>query len=345
MKINKILAAGVAATLAVTSLSAVAGAEVQTKTFDVYRTKAEFWGHSIKFNADVNKNIASRLRQAATKTVVLNDLTNYVTDVLGWQGFLTYLYDNGEADKAAEYLKAGQWSGYNNFGCALWITGVNLTATGYQHLGDTATVTKTFSFTNKDNAGNTIPWTLTVLDDGQPIYHDGEFASYFYDEITSLQLEVVIGGSTLCEDEYNYWSYISNAGDNSRRYLDIGDILVNGTKANIATGTYTYGAKSETSNEDDLNNILAEQAKATTDSWVEGTNDNTVGMGYLVGTPAKDGAYPRAASETQNLYEATGTKGLLFAAGADTIDETKATFAVSDLDATAAAVTATADLT
>ena len=327
MKINKILAAGIAATLAVTSLSAVAGAEVQTKTFDVYRTQATFWNHSIKFSADVNKTIAAKLRQAENGKISITGLDTYVRQTLNYEGFLAYLGQNDETSKRASYLASP--SSYN-YGCDLYPSAVKITATGYQHVGDTATVTKTFSFTREDGGYNAWyattsgdkAWNLIVLDDKTPIYHDGEFASYFFNEITSLELEVQLSGRTLLEDEYNYWAWMGTSGDvPNKRFVDIGDIKVIGTKAvptaytaglaETTTNTYTYGKASESSNTDDYNNILAEQAKSSTKSWTKGAvaqgnaADVTVGAGYMIGAKASDGAYPRAATSTQNLYEGT----------------------------------------
>jgi hypothetical protein len=249
MKINKILAAGIAATLAVTSLSAVVSAEVQTKTFEVYKTTASFWNHSIKLNADVNKNIAQKLRQATTGKIVLDDLNEYVHKTLNYQGFLDYLEAEEESSLLA-YYKTDNGKAAYHWGADLFVAGVSITATGYQHIGDTATVTKTFKFKNQgaqepwygdwgnawsnENKG----WELVILDDSQPIYHDGEFASYFFSEITSLQLEVQLSGQTELEDQYNYWNWI-NANPN-KRYIDIGDITVY-KNMNDTTAEYMYG--------------------------------------------------------------------------------------------------------
>ena len=153
MKINKILAAGVAATLAVTSLSAVASAEVQTKTFDVYRTQASFWNHSIKLNADVNKTIAQKLRQVENGSIRLTQIDEYVRKAINHVGFYNYLYHEDEATKAAAYKTAGADAGIN-YSSDLWIGGISITATGYQHVGDTATETKIFRVLNNVN-GNT----------------------------------------------------------------------------------------------------------------------------------------------------------------------------------------------
>ncbi len=331
MKINKILAAGVAATLAVTSLSAVVSAEVQTKTFDVYRTTASFWNSSIKFNADVNKKIAQKLSQVENGSIVLTQLDEYVREVLNYKGFLSYLLENGETDLYSYY--AADPARYSN-GQDMFVAGVSITATGYQHVGDTATVTKTFKFEHTGGAWGWInspngTWTLTVLDDETPIYHDGEFASYFFTEITSLQLEVQLSGQTLDENEYNYWSFINNAGDNSKRFLDIGDILVNGTKANPLAGTYTYGRASEANNGTDYTNVLAEQA--TDDIYkvnqpaaaVTGaTAAANAGKGVLVGTPitAGEGMIGKTVPSTTALYVVDGdTLDTYTAAAADPI--------------------------
>ncbi|MBO6229360.1 MAG: hypothetical protein J6O50_02245 [Ruminiclostridium sp.] len=322
MKINKILAAGVAATLAVTSLSAVASAEVQTKTFDVYRTTAEFWSHSIKFNADVNKNIAQRLRQATTGKIAITQIEKFLRDDLAYQGFINYLISEGETTKAAEYA-ADKTKLYN--GSDLMIGGISITATGYQHIGDTATVTKTFKFQREPNAadateaqkgyscrewwghnGANKPWILTVLDDKTPIYHDGEFASYFFTEITSLQLEVQINGVTADEEEYNYWTSIGTR-DALKRWMDIGDIAVYENSTDT-TPLYTYGYYTHT---DDYDTILAAQAKQETTSWVAGDADPNTTKGYVIGTLASGGVYPRAAASTQNLYTGTESEGLV----------------------------------
>ena len=312
MKINKILAAGVAATLAVTSLSAVVSAEVQTKTFDVYQTNGSFWGHSIKFNADVNKNIAQKLRQAETGKIVLTQLDEYVREVLNYKGFIAYLNEIGESSLASWY--AADPSRYNN-GQDMFVSGVSITATGYQHIGDTATVTKTFTFEHDGgwawfNSPNAT-WKLVVLDDSQPIYHEGEFASYFFTEITSLQLDVQISGWTLNEDEYNYWSWISNGGDNSKRYLDLGDIAVYQRQADTAAER-VYGLASETDNTADLTAVKNVQATEVLKSVPGLTNvDGTVvaadiGKGVIIGSKALNTDVGSPIKANQKAAQVTG---------------------------------------
>ena len=315
MKINKILAAGVAATLAVTSLSAAVSAEKQTKSYDLYTNKGSFYNYKLTLNADVNKLIASKLRQADTGKIVLKDVDKYVRDITRTS--------DGDAQMA--------------------IVGISITATGKQHIGDAATTTKTFKFAKNDNWAwynnpNDGTWEIVVLDDKTPIYHDGEFASYFFAEITSLQLDIEISGETYIEDTYNTWSTDTDT-TKAKKHAYIGDIAVYEKRTN-ATADYTYGLANETSNTTDLNNILAEQANENIVSYTAlgAAPDGTLNTGAMIGSPVDAATYPVAAAATQSMYKGTGTTGTVLATAVAADKLAKANVAALDVTAVAGTI-------
>ena len=296
MKINKILAAGVAATLAVTSLSAVVSAEVQNKTFDVYQTYAN-QNVTLKINADVNREIADNLVQDDVQKLTFTGLSTFINKSYDGTGALTKAYNSDSVKRAVDYdLANGK--------------GIRITATGYQEAASSATVTKTFTLKNtKDNG--TGEWYLIVLDKNTPVYHDGEFASFFFHRITNLTFEIDLKTNTKDEKIYNEWANTKQVYD-----LDIGDIKIE-TRVLNAAGTayeyvadlaghgYTYGADSETNNANDKIKVLSEAASVDNVPLVTA---NT----YLRGADVEKGKAITAATTIYQKLSATGvtTKAL-----------------------------------
>ncbi len=111
MKINKILAAGIAATLAVTSLSAVVGAETKTAEFEMATSEATFkFTKQIAFFKDNKKIISGRLAAAEKNSdlasedsvaIVKTLVEDLITDARKQIDAVTAAIEAG-ADKIAE---------------------------------------------------------------------------------------------------------------------------------------------------------------------------------------------------------------------------------------------------
>ncbi|MBO6302359.1 MAG: hypothetical protein J6N15_07990 [Ruminiclostridium sp.] len=195
MKINKILAAGVAATLAVTSLSAVVSAEQQTKEFDIYVTRGE--GQTdVVLNADVNGAIAVNLNQTKKQKIIVN-----MNDAFG--------------DAEVSELK--------------------LHVEGFQSLNAAQTVAKDFKFEKVANTTN--QYSLIILDKKTPIYHDGEFASFYFSKITTLQFTATVKGKTQNETIYKSWT----SGDGAKFLFN--EVTIHDLKADGVTWETTATKK------------------------------------------------------------------------------------------------------
>ena len=288
MKINKILAAGAAATIAVTSLSAVVGAEVQSKTFDVYQTFAND-NITLKINADVNRDIADNLVQDDVQKLVFEDLVTTLLKSYDGNAAVTKAYAGREVDYDLTQRK-----------------GIRITATGYQEANSSASVTKTFLLKNTQEDGKG-DWYIVVLDKKTPVYHDGEFASFFFHRITNLTFEIDLKANTSNETLYKEWSDGNNVYD-----FEIGDIAIqtrlaaDGTKwSNDGTNApaahdYIYGLYSDTSNTVDKAKVLSEAASMENTPLV-------IANTYLRGADVEKGKAFTPATTIYQKLSATGT--------------------------------------
>ena len=279
MKINKILAAGVAATLAVTSLSAVVSAEQQTRSYELYYTSASS-SNEIVVKAEVNREIADKLNQVDVQTVVFDDLATNISGLL------------------------------NTAGTKNWnqkVTEVKLTVSGFS---GTQSVTKEFKLANTypswdGEYATKGKWYIVVLDKKTPVYHDGEFASFYFDRITEMTFTAKISGSTSYEDIYKEWT---DSNKNTRNFnigsvdirdgLAIYDIDAN-HKGITTTGNldYTYGtAATKAVNTADRTEIDNEQAIELTDVL----NLNAAGSG------AVGAAGEKKINSSDTFYQNTG---------------------------------------
>ena len=189
MKMRKLLATGVAASVAVTSLATVASAAEQT--FDMAWSKAKYGGQSITLGGDVNESIGESVKQA-TMQVVVFDLEH------GWN----------EANKS--------WDSFENW------SPMTLKVSGSKTDGDNTTaVNKEY----KVVYGNAVAYKLpggtpvyyyeifgdevkekafiTVLDDEEYVYKDGEFAPAYFTSIDKMTLSFSVYGETTLESTYN----------------------------------------------------------------------------------------------------------------------------------------------
>lgn len=169
MKMTKLLAGGVAATVAVTSLASVVSAE--TKVFDMSKAKAEY-SDSAVMAGDINKTIGASIKQSTMQKVVLDlGLNN------DW--------------------KTGTWQG-------AWGTPtLKVTGTKLSDADKVERVTKEYTFTLTDNHTATI----VVLNDEEPVYRAGEFAPCYFDTIESMELSGFgYSGSTTDKATYDKWS-------------------------------------------------------------------------------------------------------------------------------------------
>ena len=166
MKMRKLLASGVAASLAVTSLASFASAE--EKIFDMGSPDAGY-NATAKLGGDLNKTVGKSVTQKTMQKVTL---------------------EVGDADE-----NANKYAGPAPI----------LKVTGTKGEGDEKErITKEYSFTyDSDSRPNSI--SIVVLDDTQEVYRAGEFAPNFFDTIESMTLEFPVSGSTTDKDTYNGW--------------------------------------------------------------------------------------------------------------------------------------------
>ena len=217
MKINKILAAGVAATLAVTSLASVVSAEKQTREFEIWINKSSYTAQTKTIPAEVNRDIADNLMQSYVQVLTFEDLN---ANVGAWK------------------TAAG-----NNTGN--YVDAITLKVSGFS---GTTKVDKEFTLKNgaKEDNIKTLPanvqanvknkWFIVVLDKKTPVYHEGEFASFYFDRITDMSISLTIkGNDTTVEDIHKHWN---NTGSD----LDIGKIKITDFYNTDNSGhTFTFG--------------------------------------------------------------------------------------------------------
>ena len=297
MKINKILAAGVAATLAVTSLASVVSAEQQTRSYELYYTSASS-SNEIVVKAEVNRDIADKLNQVDVQTVVFDDLATNIS------GLLNTAKDTNWGQK---------------------ITEVKLTVSGFS---GTQSVTKEFKLANTypswdGDFATKGKWYIVVLDKKTPIYHDGEFASFYFDRITDMTFTAKISGSTSLESIYKEWT---DSNKNTRNFnigsVDIRDGLAltdvdSNHKAIVTTANldYTYGkAATKPVNTADRKEIDNEQALELTDVLTV----NASGAGSVGDTETKSAKI----NPSDTFYQKTGTiAGNVFVSNAIKVTE------------------------
>jgi len=221
MKINKILAAGVAATLAVTSLSAVASAEVKTREFDMSQSAGR-WGSIKGTYTSVYGTQTAGDRSYATATnraVIRFSVGGYAQLYKNKSGdFMLQIgneqyYTQKKGLKAADNAntKPDTWQdGANNtelvwqFDVAdAWWSGAQVTANGYKYNedGSKTKVSQTAKAESKwttDQSIGSNTFELVVLPDTVLTYKEGTaIAPAYFDEIESVGVSLTFNNKPI----------------------------------------------------------------------------------------------------------------------------------------------------
>ena len=256
MKINKILAAGIAATLAVTSLSAVASAETVTKEFDMANTigtiecKGSLGGKELSLiaQADASGALVQNAELAAgTGTPAAED---------------TYILDDTNFGGAA---------GSNGI---VKVASVKLNVTGIKGQKNSTSKTYTYDFANYSDAactnqvydGSGHYWKLTSYPaNGAPL--NGLDISQFV-EVTSISVDITTKNTGLGKTRYNNWkNYDWTQGINTIKYFSDGTATANGVEKAI-NATWFAGSSLEISNQS-TKDLFAFLEKTTDDTTID----------------------------------------------------------------------------
>lgn len=175
MKMRKLLASSVAASVAVTSLATVASA-AEPKTFNMGTPNAQFTGE-ITLAGDINEELGKSITQDEMQVVKL-DITSggsYGDDDAYWQNEAT------------------------------WKKAATITVTGTKQANADAvpvSVTKTYSFKDIVKEGDKVYARIVVLSDAEEVYRAGEFAPAYFDTIDSITFNMGVMGGTVDESTY-----------------------------------------------------------------------------------------------------------------------------------------------
>lgn len=181
MKMRKLLAGSVAATIAVTSLATFASAE--EKTFDMGYPNAG-WQGNVEISSDIGKSIGA--------SAVQTDMQKIEIKLASWEGFTDW-------DATETKTGTGVWEQYAN-----WLGDIKLVVTGLKAASDDddaklTKVTKEYTF-EWDSTSQMA--SIVVLPDTEPSYTKGEFAPSYFDIIETVELSFPFAGGTTSEEGY-----------------------------------------------------------------------------------------------------------------------------------------------
>lgn len=190
MKINKILAAGIAATLAVTSLSAVVGAEAVTKEFEMANTVG-----TIETKGSLGGRELALLATESGGALVQNP------DLAAGTGTPAA----GSVDKFI-FVEDGNFDGSNG---VVLLNSVKLNITGIKGQKNATSKTYTYDFANFDANwnqvydGSGIYWVLNSYASGEAPLNGLDISQFV--EVTSISIDVTSKNTGLTKNEYNNW--------------------------------------------------------------------------------------------------------------------------------------------
>lgn len=190
MKINKILAAGIAATLAVTSLSAVVGAEAVTKEFEMANTVG-----TIETKGSLGGRELALLATESGGALVQNP------DLAAGTGTPAA----GSVDKFI-FVEDGNFDGSNG---VVLLNSVKLNITGIKGQKNATSKTYTYDFANFDSNwnqvydGSGIYWVLNSYASGEAPLNGLDISQFV--EVTSISIDVTSKNTGLTKNEYNNW--------------------------------------------------------------------------------------------------------------------------------------------
>ena len=190
MKINKILAAGIAATLAVTSLSAVVGAEAVTKEFEMANTVG-----TIETKGSLGGRELALLATESGGALVQNP------DLAAGKGTPAA----GSVDKFI-FVEDGNFDGSNG---VVLLNSVKLNITGIKGQKNATSKTYTYDFANFDANwnqvydGSGIYWVLNSYASGEAPLNGLDISQFV--EVTSISIDVTSKNTGLTKNEYNNW--------------------------------------------------------------------------------------------------------------------------------------------
>ena len=188
MKINKILAAGIAATLAVTSLSAVVGAEAVTKEFEMANTVG-----TIETKGSLGGRELALIAKQEGGALVQND------DLKAGKG-------TPAAVDQFIFVEDGNFVGSNG---TVLLNSVKLNITGIKGQKNSTSKTYTYDFANFDANwnqvydGSGIYWVLNSYPSGQAPLNGLDISQFV--EVTSISIDVTSKNTGLTKNEYNNW--------------------------------------------------------------------------------------------------------------------------------------------
>lgn len=185
MKMNKIFAAGIAATLAVTSLASVASAEV-AREFDMKNTIGKLVYEPTALGGagyDLGKQFAYTVNGASPINYSINDDTTG-DNVLGTYDYYMDYTLRSDSDKIRNLIAGGIKS------IAVTINGKGMASNGAttENLTQTATLEA-----QKDAKGNIIAWRLPIYAQGGPI---GSFIPERFVQIDSIKITIAASDAT-----------------------------------------------------------------------------------------------------------------------------------------------------
>ena len=191
MKINKILAAGIAATLAVTSLSAVVSAEAVTKEFEMantvgtIETKGSIGGRELALLAESDGKgalVQNEDLEAGKGTPVDADVDTFI------------------------FVEDGKFKGSNG---VVFLNSVKLNVTGIKGQKNSTSKTYTYDFANFDKNwnqvydGSGIYWVLNSYASGKAPLNGLDISQFV--EVTSISIDVTSKNTGLDKNTYNNW--------------------------------------------------------------------------------------------------------------------------------------------
>lgn len=290
MKMRKLLATGVAATLAVTSLATVASAA--EKTWDMGTSNAQI-NSTVSIKGDINPALGQSADQAVMQkvTVSFGGKIEAYKDKNGLYAIKTYhvgsttvdeVYkqDSNKYDTASEQLVAT----IDNINSE-WYSAPTLKVTGFKvdEKGNKAAVSKSYtmnadwvSTTSANNA-----WSIFVLKDTEAVYRDGEFAPQYFDIIETVELtgSNIVTGKIKDQEMYNALTACKGAYK-----LSIGDVSIYEGNTLVKTYEKNYAdnctkLEGETANKaaDILAFALTNGGyKVSAGAWLDGSSTNDV---------------------------------------------------------------------
>ena len=297
MKINKILAAGIAATLAVTSLSAVVGAEAVTKEFEMantvgtIETKGNLGGRELALIAEANAGVLVQNPDlaAGTGTPAAGTVDQFV------------------------FVEDGNFSGSNG---TIWLNSVKLNITGIKGQKNSTSKTYTYDFANFEDAaltkqvydGSGKYWVLNSYASGEAPLNGLDISQFV--EVTSISIDVTSKNTGLDKNTYNNWKNWDYT-DSLTCYKAFNTAAANVGVEKAINDAFQYyaGATMEISNQS-TKDLYAFLEKTTSDTTI---NRNKVQLlssasAYTAGTLYTGlGQTEGNASRTQSYKDSDGT--------------------------------------